>query len=110
MNLFIYFYVILISFQKYYCISERNKEIKKENGTNRKSPDIELQDFIDIDLIKGSTFSKAKSNFSLSYVLIYGVIRLIFYPLNIKWLIFFMYSLCKLILYAFILKVEISNW
>ena len=40
---------------------------------------------IDIDLVKGSTFSKTKSKMGLMRVLFNGVLRLFLYPFYFKW-------------------------
>lgn len=55
----------------FYCLST-----KKPNR---------IEDQIDIDLIKGSSFLKTKSKLSLPCVLISGFIKLIFYPFYFKW-------------------------
>ena len=44
-----------------------------------------MDDLIDIDLVKGSTFSKTKSKLSITHVLFNGVNRLVFLPFFLKW-------------------------
>ncbi|RNA16009.1 homeodomain transcription factor [Brachionus plicatilis] len=53
-----------------YCIPEKSSKI---------------DDLIDIDLIKGSSFPKFKSKLSLSNILFNGIIKLLFFPCYFKW-------------------------
>jgi hypothetical protein len=44
-----------------------------------------MDDLIDIDLVKGSTFPKTKSKLSLTHVMFNGVVRLVFLPFYLRW-------------------------
>ena len=53
-----------------YCLSKKSNRV---------------EDLIDIDLIKGSTFTKTKSKLSISSVMLNGVKKMLFYPFYFRW-------------------------
>ena len=46
---------------------------------------IDSNDYVDIDLVRGSTFSKNKPEHDSLYILIDGIIRILFFPMFINW-------------------------
>ena len=77
-----------------YCLSQQK--------SNR------VEDLIDIDLIKGSTFTKTKSKLSIAYVMLNGVKKMIFYPFYFRWWQFQTNRLFAIILLVIYL-MQISN-
>ena len=76
-----------------YCLSQKSNRV---------------EDLIDIDLIKGSTFTKTKSKLSIAYVMLNGVKKMIFYPFYFRWWQFQTNRLFAIIL-LLIYLLQISN-
>ncbi len=59
-----------LKFKNLYCISKKTTQV---------------DDLIDIDLVKGSTFPKPKFKQNVINIVLYGILKCVFFPYYFKW-------------------------